>query len=273
MHRSVFSLGLGNQWPSRIISDVFYTYNQPPTVSNWIQTQTSRTSTVLWENNQKYQHVLQMDHVACICEGLPQVPSPRYVPTWDELENDNIRFILQSACGDADVTDKEMQIIHREFINERDLRSSHPDSNSRLWNIDDLTDMGFNLTRFSPILTVGDIVPQTPVGSGTTTPVPTSTPRPSGGSWLHNSDLISNRQITHKHNVYNSFTGVVGQVELQNHKGPETCHKLSGTDNSTPTFDTTIFYPGEIAFRNQGTSTSPPQCVEQVETQILRPTH
>ena len=64
--------------------------------------------------------VLQMDQIANICKGLPQVSSPRYVPTWDELENDNIRFILQSALGDTDITDKEMQIIHREFINERD---------------------------------------------------------------------------------------------------------------------------------------------------------
>ena len=57
--------------------------------------------------------VLQMDQVAHIHEGLPQVPSPRYIPTWDELENDNIRFILQSAeYGDSDITDKEMQIIH-----------------------------------------------------------------------------------------------------------------------------------------------------------------
>ena len=52
--------------------------------------------------------VLQMDQVACIHEGLPQVPSPRYIPTQDELENENIRFILQSAHGDADVADKEM---------------------------------------------------------------------------------------------------------------------------------------------------------------------
>ena len=72
--------------------------------------------------------------------------------------------------------------MHREFINERDSRNSHPDSHSRLRNIDDLTDMGFNLTRFSPVPTVEDTVLQTPIGSGTTTPVPTSTPRPSGGS-------------------------------------------------------------------------------------------
>ena len=125
--------------------------------------------------------------------------------------------------------------------------------------------MGLNLTRFRPLPTVGDTVPQTPVGSGTTTPVPTSTPRPSGGSQLHNSDLISNRQNVHKHNVYNSFTYVVCQVEPQNPTRPETGHELSETDDSTPTFDTKKFYPGEIPFRNQGTSTSPPQCVEWVE--------
>ena len=64
--------------------------------------------------------VLQMDQVSRICESLTQVSSPRYVPTQEELENDNIRFILQSACGDADISDKEMQIIHKEFINERE---------------------------------------------------------------------------------------------------------------------------------------------------------
>ena len=160
-----------------------------------------------------------------------------------------------------------MQIIHREFINERDLRNNCPDTHSRLWNIDNPTDMGFNLTRFSPIPMVGDTVPQTPVGLGTTTPVPTSTPRPSGRWRLHNSDPIPNRQNTHKNNLYNSFTGIVGQAEPQNLTGPETGHELSGTDESTPTFNTTKFYPGEIPFKNQGTSTSPPQCVEQVETE------
>ena len=50
--------------------------------------------------------LLQMDQVAHIWEGLSQIPSPRYIPTWDELESDNIRFILQSAHGDADVTNK-----------------------------------------------------------------------------------------------------------------------------------------------------------------------
>ena len=48
-----------------------------------------------------------------------------------------------------------------------------------------------------------------------------------------------------------------GQVEQQNPMGAESGPKTSGTGNSTPTFDTTKFYPDEVPFRNQGTSTSP----------------
>ena len=191
--------------------------------------------------------VLQTDQVAHIHEGLPQVPSPRYIPTWDELENDNIRFILQSAHGD---TDKEMQIIHKEFINERDSRNNCPDSHSRLRNIDDLMDMGFNHTIFSPIPTVGDTVPQTLVGSQTITLVPTSTPRPNGGSCLHNSDLIPNREHMHAPNLYSSFSELQRQFNSQKSTGPQLGPKSLGTNDSTPTFNTTKFYPGEIPFRN-----------------------
>ena len=173
---------------------------------------------------------------------------------------------MQSAHGDTDVANKEMQIIHREFINERDARINHPDSHSRLRNIDNLIDMGFNLTRFSPILMVRDTVPQTTVGTGTTTPVPTSTPWPNGRSHLHNSDPIPKRKHMHAQKLHNPFTGIIGQPESQKLTGPESGPKYLGTNDSTPTFDMK-FYPGEIPFKNQGTSTSPPQHVEPVETQ------
>ena len=101
--------------------------------------------------------------------------------------------------------------------------------------------MKFNLTRFSPILIIGDIVPQTPDGSGTTTPAPTLTPRSNGRSQLHNPDLTPDRENTHAQKLYNSFTGIVGQIEQQNLTRQESGHKLSGTDDSTPTFDTTNF--------------------------------
>ena len=89
-----------------------------------------------------------------------------------------------------------MQIIHMEFVRERDSKVNHPDSHSRLWNIDDLMDMGFNITECSPIPTVRDSVPQTPVGSRTTTPVLTLTLRQSGGSRLHSSDPTFDKRHT-----------------------------------------------------------------------------
>ena len=76
--------------------------------------------------------VLQMDQVCHIHEGLPQVPSPRYELSRNELENDHFRFILQSAQGDTDISDKEMQIIHMKFVRERDSKVNDPDSHSRL---------------------------------------------------------------------------------------------------------------------------------------------
>ena len=72
-----------------------------------------------------------------------------------------------------------------------------------------MIDMGFNLARFSPIPMVRDTVPQTPVGSGATTPVPTSTPRPNGGSCFHNSDPICNKEHVHTQRLYSSFTGLI----------------------------------------------------------------
>ena len=42
--------------------------------------------------------------------------------------------------------------------------------------------------------------------------------------------------------------------------------KFLGTNDSTPTFDTTKFYPGEIPFRNQRTSPMLPQHIDPVET-------
>ena len=100
-----------------------------------------------------------------------------------------------------DILDKEIQIIHKEFINERESRNNQQDFHYRLQNIDDLTDMGFNLTRFSPIPTTGDMAPQTPLGSRTTTPVLTSTPRPNGGSRLHSSDPTSNKRYADEGNI------------------------------------------------------------------------
>ena len=84
-----------------------------------------------------------MDQVHHIHEGLPQLPSPRYTPTRGELENEDLQVIMQSAHNDAERTNKEMQIIQMD----------NSDSNSRLRNMDDLTDMGFSSPNYSLIPT------------------------------------------------------------------------------------------------------------------------
>ena len=124
--------------------------------------------------------------------------------------------------------------------------------------------MGFNITECSPIPTIGDSVPQTPVRSGTNTPVLTSTPRPVGGSHLQSSDPIPNEENAH---MYNLFTGIAGQVEPQKLTRLESNNKSVGSDNSALTGNTTLFYPDEIPSKNQGMSTSPWEHVESKTVQ------
>ena len=79
--------------------------------------------------------VLQMYQVYYIHESFPQVSSSRYVATQDEVENDNIKVILCTGYGDADISNKEMQIIHKEFITEMESRINQKESESRLRNM------------------------------------------------------------------------------------------------------------------------------------------
>ena len=88
----------------RIISDVLHMQilNQLESAAEIRSRQSEQAA--YYENIIKNIHiVLQLDQVVHICEGLPQVPSPRYVPSRVELENDNIRLILWTAHGNADI--------------------------------------------------------------------------------------------------------------------------------------------------------------------------
>ena len=124
--------------------------------------------------------------------------------------------------------------------------------------------MGFNITECRPIPIVGDSVPQTTVRPDYNTPVPTSTPRPIGGSCLHSSNLIPSGENAH---MYYSFTGIAGKVESQKPTRLESNDKPMGSDNSASTGNTTLFHPGEISSKNQGTSTSPWEHVESKTVQ------
>ena len=97
--------------------------------------------------------------------------------------------------------------------------------------------------------------------------MPMSTPRLNGGSCLHSSDPTSSREHTHAPNLHNSFSELQWQFDPQKSTGPQSGPKSLGTDDSTSTFVTTKFYPGEIPFRSQGMSLVPPQHAEPVGTQ------
>ena len=160
------------------------------------------------------------------------------------------------------MADKEAKIIHKKFISERECRITHQESESRLRNINNLMDMGLSLTRFSPIPTIGDTAPQTPVGSGMTTPIPTSTPQPSGRSRLHSSDPTADIKYVPEGNIQNSFSDIRGQVGFQN----PTKTQMASTGIPSQTGNNSMFYPGEVPFRNQGTSTSP---ISMVSTETV----
>ena len=176
--------------------------------------------------------------------------------------------MLQTAHGDEDISDKEMQIIHREFLRERDAKLNHPDSHSRIQNIDDLMDVGFNITEYSPYQ---QLEIQSHRHQSDLEPVLKSTPRPIGGSPLNISNSIPNEENAY---MYNSFTGIAGQVEPQKLTRVDSNDKPMGSDNSASTGNSTIFYPGEISSKNQGMSTSPQQHIKSktVQTEKTRGT-
>ena len=64
------------------------------------------------------------------------------------------------------------------------------DTSSRQQNIEDLTDMGFNMPNHSPIPTMGNTAPQQPADVTSGTSIPKSTPRPQEGPRLNSLDLL-----------------------------------------------------------------------------------
>ena len=68
--------------------------------------------------------------------------------------------------------------------------------------------------------------------------------------------------------MYNSSSGIAGQVDPQKPTRLESNDKPTGSDNSALTGNTTLFYPGEISSKNQGTSTSPCKHIESKTVQI-----
>ena len=115
----------------------------------------------------------------------------------DELEL-KVCKLADHYKGENDPTQDILALQQNKFYPLHDS-----DTSSGQQNIEDLTDMGFNMPNYSPIPAVGNTVPQQPMDMRSGASVPTSMPRPQGGSRLNTSDPTYNRG---KAQIINSFT-------------------------------------------------------------------
>ena len=96
--------------------------------------------------------------------GFPLVPVPSYLPNMHELECSDVRKIEYTAFAEARRVESEMLVIMDELQENQEQQdvsnASFCSSFSRIWS-DELNDMGYGLSRISPITFEGDAF-QTP---------------------------------------------------------------------------------------------------------------
>ena len=121
---------------------------------------------------------LQEDKLMHTKLGFPLVPVPSYFPNIHELECSDVRKIEDTAFAEARRAESEMLVIMDELQENQEQHdisnASFHSSFSRIWS-DELNDMGYGLSRISPINFEGDVF-QTP-NNWTQDRAPTSTPR------------------------------------------------------------------------------------------------
>ena len=104
---------------------------------------------------------LQEDQLMHSKLGFPLVPVPSYLPNMYELECSDVRKIEDTAFAEAKRVESEMLFIMDELQDQQDVSdASFCSSFSRIWS-DELNNMGYGLSRISPITFEGDVF-QTP---------------------------------------------------------------------------------------------------------------
>ena len=121
---------------------------------------------------------LQEDQLMCTKLGFPLVPVPSYLPNMHELEWTDVRKIEDTAFTEVRRVESEMLVIMDELQENQEhydiSNTSFCSSFSRIQS-DELNDMGYGLSRISPITFEGDVF-QTP-NNWTQDRALTSTPR------------------------------------------------------------------------------------------------
>ena len=121
---------------------------------------------------------LQEDQLMHTKLGFPLVPVPSYLPNMHELENSDVRKIEDIAFTDARRVESEMLVIMdklQENQEQHDVSNASFHSSFSRIQSDELNDMGYGLSRISPITFEGDVF-QTP-NNQTQDRALTSTPR------------------------------------------------------------------------------------------------
>ena len=103
---------------------------------------------------------LQEDQLMHTKLGFPLIPVPSYLPNMHELECSDVRKIEDTAFAEARQVESEMLVIMDELQENQDqhdvYNASFCSSFSRIRS-DELNDMGYGLSRISPITFEGDV--------------------------------------------------------------------------------------------------------------------
>ena len=189
---------------------------------------------------------LQEDQLMHTRLGFPLVPVPSYLPNMYELEHSNIRKIDEIASAEAQRVENEMMVIMEEHQQKEQQNASHNSFHSSFSRIrsEELNDMGYGLSKISPITFDGDAF-QTP-SNRTHDNALMSTPRKRRNEL--NTESFLSRQVPQQgenprlYNVELSMTGN-GKSEQPGRFIPP---QLKSTDNSSQDTDnvntTTVYY-------------------------------
>ena len=96
---------------------------------------------------------LQEDQLLCTKQGFPLVPVPSYLPNMCELGHNDVRQIDDRASTEVRRVENKMMVIMQEHQEREQHDISHNSFHSSFSRIrsDELNDMGYGLSRISPI--------------------------------------------------------------------------------------------------------------------------
>ena len=94
----------------------------------------------------------------CTRLGFPLVPVPTYLPNMYKLEHSNIRKIDGTASAEVRRVENEMMVIMEEYQEKDQQNIAHNSFHSSFSRIrsEELNDMGYGLSKISPITFNGD---------------------------------------------------------------------------------------------------------------------